>query len=68
MEILRIEGTEVWTQDGTRTVDDQSIIQLRLTRTGDSAPASDSVAGLLHTLAGSLPLKTLREGANETLG
>lgn len=28
MEILRMEGEEVWTEDGTRTLDDQSVLQV----------------------------------------
>lgn len=53
------EGIEVWTEDGARTLDDQSIVQLRLTRT--DTPTQDTVAEVLQQLAPSLPLKALRD-------
>lgn len=61
------KGIEVWTEDGARTLDDQSVLQLRLTRTDDGSPdtpTEDSVDGLLQQLAGSLPLKALRSASD----
>lgn len=46
-------------------------LQLRLTRTDDGSadtPTGDGVAALVQRLAASLPLKQLREDAEETQG
>lgn len=61
----------MWTADGSRTLDDQSVLQLRLTKADDSSndtPTADTVAELLQRLAASLPLKQLRKDAQETQG
>lgn len=61
----------MWTQDGARTLDDQSVVQLRLTRTDDASgdtPTAAGVAALIQRLAGSLPLKPLRGDDDETQG
>ena len=57
----------MWTEDGARTLDDQSVMQMRLTRTDDASgdtPTNDGVAAIIQRLAGSLPLMPLR--SNDT--
>ncbi|KAI7838507.1 hypothetical protein COHA_007768 [Chlorella ohadii] len=69
MEILRLEGIEVWNEAGTRTLDDQSVVQLRLTKVDDgstASPTADGVAAVLKRLQASLPLQTLKE--DDTVG
>lgn len=60
----------MWTKDGSRTLDDQSVLQLRLTRTdgrGDT-PTADSVGELIQRLASQLPLQPVKEDSEETQG
>ena len=58
MEVLRQEGEEVWSRNGKRTLDDQSIVQLRLTKAGGDA--KEDVIAVLQDLADSLPLQTIK--------
>ncbi|EFN51983.1 expressed protein [Chlorella variabilis] len=57
MELLRIEGIEVWDTEGKRTLDDQSIVQIRLAKVDGPQEMEEALA----SLASSLPLKPLRD-------